>query len=49
MATYHTVHTFQPGMLSAVWNSLTRKKESKPNPNFCAVCGRKENHILHGK
>jgi hypothetical protein len=48
MATYHTEHSFQPGMLSTVWNPVTRKHESKPNPHFCSVCGRKEQHILHG-
>jgi hypothetical protein len=48
MATYHTPHSFTAGQLSTVWNPVTRKHEAKPNPNFCAVCGRKQDHILHG-
>ena len=47
MATYHTPHPFTPGAPSTVWNSTARKHESKPNPHYCAVCGRKAEHILH--
>jgi len=47
MATYHTPHTFQPGMESQVYNPRNGRKEWKPNPNFCMVCGRKKVHILH--
>jgi hypothetical protein len=47
MATYHTPHTFTPGMQSQVWDRAIRRKVWRPNPNFCAVCGRKAVHILH--
>ena len=47
MATYHTEHSFQPGASPLVWNPRTRKSETRPNPNFCAVCCRKRDHVLH--
>lgn len=47
MATYHTAHPFAPGMNTTVWNPGARKHELKLNPHFCAVCGRRKDHILH--
>jgi hypothetical protein len=46
MATYHTKHPFQPGQLTQVWNG--KKHEWQPSPHFCVVCGRKQDHVLHG-
>lgn len=48
MAEHHSLHSFQPGQMGTVWNPVSRKPEYKPNPNFCAICGRKKDHSLHG-
>lgn len=47
MATYHTEHRFEAGMLTQVWNPRNCKREWTPSPYFCAVCGRKQDHVLH--
>jgi predicted amidophosphoribosyltransferase len=47
MATYHEVHSFEAGMLTQVWNPKNCKREWQPSRYFCAVCGRKQDHILH--
>jgi hypothetical protein len=46
MATYHQIHPFAPG-IDRRWNAAARKHEIVPS-KFCAVCGRKQEHVLHG-
>jgi hypothetical protein len=46
-AEHHIQHEFQPGQMTTVWNPRTRKKEARENQNFCKVCGRRKDHVLH--
>jgi len=46
-ATSHVTHEFKPGQSTSRWNPNTHKNEPHENPNFCKVCGRKKDSVLH--